>query len=207
VSVAEKVPGGGQLKARTPLRADRVFSGSCGPAVTVIAPTLTSFTTRGALSKSGKGAYEHYFDVRQVGSYRGAAELCGTTHKTVKRVLERAAAGGSTPRACGGHVISTWSPGWRPPESTNLVAGSRRSGRYGSPARPGTVTARAPPPAARHRCLQPGASSVGVPRPPLMDPPGLRAVRRRAAPERAPPAVGASPGRADLPAPRPTGGR
>ena len=24
-----------------------------------------------------------------VGSYRGAAELCGTTHKTVKRVIER----------------------------------------------------------------------------------------------------------------------
>jgi len=24
-----------------------------------------------------------------VGSYRGAAELCGTTHKTVKRVVER----------------------------------------------------------------------------------------------------------------------
>ncbi len=24
-----------------------------------------------------------------VGSYRGAAALCGTTHKTVKRVLER----------------------------------------------------------------------------------------------------------------------
>ena len=24
-----------------------------------------------------------------VGSYRGAAELCGTTHKTVKRVLAR----------------------------------------------------------------------------------------------------------------------
>jgi len=54
VSVPEKVPGGGQLKARTPLRADRVFSGSRGPAVTVIGPTLTSFTTRGALSKSGE---------------------------------------------------------------------------------------------------------------------------------------------------------
>jgi hypothetical protein len=26
---------------------------------------------------------------QQVGSYRGAAELCGTTHKTVKRVVER----------------------------------------------------------------------------------------------------------------------
>ncbi|WP_201407638.1 helix-turn-helix domain-containing protein, partial [Mycobacterium paraintracellulare] len=25
---------------------------------------------------------------QQVGSYRGAAELCGTTHKTVKRVME-----------------------------------------------------------------------------------------------------------------------
>lgn len=35
---------------------------------------------------------------RQVGSYRGAAELCGTTHKTVKRVIERAEAGGAPPR-------------------------------------------------------------------------------------------------------------
>ena len=65
---------------------------------------------------------------RQVGSYRGAAELCGTTHKSVKRVVEKAESGGSTPRACRGHVISTWSPSWRPPASTNLVAGSRRSG-------------------------------------------------------------------------------
>ena len=29
-----------------------------------------------------------------VGSYRGAAEICGTTHKTVKRVVERLEAGG-----------------------------------------------------------------------------------------------------------------
>jgi hypothetical protein len=34
----------------------------------------------------------------QVGTYRGAAELCGTTHKTVKRVIERAEAGGPPPR-------------------------------------------------------------------------------------------------------------
>jgi transposase len=34
----------------------------------------------------------------QVGTYRGAAELCGTTHKTVKRVIERAEAGGPAPR-------------------------------------------------------------------------------------------------------------
>ena len=34
---------------------------------------------------------------RQAGTYRGAAEICGTTHKTVKRVIERAEAGGAKP--------------------------------------------------------------------------------------------------------------
>jgi transposase len=34
---------------------------------------------------------------RQVGTYRGAAAMCGTTHKTVKRVVERAQAGGTRP--------------------------------------------------------------------------------------------------------------
>ncbi len=31
-----------------------------------------------------------------VGSYRGAAVMCGITHKTVKRIIERAEAGGKT---------------------------------------------------------------------------------------------------------------
>ena len=35
---------------------------------------------------------------REVGTYRGAAELCGTTHKMVKRAVERAAAGGPAQR-------------------------------------------------------------------------------------------------------------
>jgi hypothetical protein len=39
---------------------------------------------------------------RDVGSYRGAAAICGTTHKTVKRIIERHQAGGvaveKTPR-------------------------------------------------------------------------------------------------------------
>jgi transposase len=30
---------------------------------------------------------------RDVGSYRGAAEICGTTHKTVKRIIEAHEAG------------------------------------------------------------------------------------------------------------------
>jgi transposase len=41
---------------------------------------------------------------REVGSYRGAAEICGTTHKTVRRVVERHNAGGSAPeRKSRGH--------------------------------------------------------------------------------------------------------
>ena len=34
---------------------------------------------------------------REVGSYRGAALMCGTTHKTVKRVVQRAEAGEPPP--------------------------------------------------------------------------------------------------------------
>jgi hypothetical protein len=34
---------------------------------------------------------------RQVGTYRGAAVMCGTTHKTVRRVVERAESGGTRP--------------------------------------------------------------------------------------------------------------
>lgn len=34
---------------------------------------------------------------REVGTYRGGAELCGTTHKTVKRVVERVQSGGRPP--------------------------------------------------------------------------------------------------------------
>ncbi|MFC4113993.1 IS21 family transposase [Nonomuraea zeae] len=34
---------------------------------------------------------------REVGTYRGAAEMCGTTHKTVRRIIERALAGDKPP--------------------------------------------------------------------------------------------------------------
>jgi transposase len=34
---------------------------------------------------------------REVGSYRGAAEMCGTTPKTVRRIIERYRAGGQRP--------------------------------------------------------------------------------------------------------------
>ncbi len=35
---------------------------------------------------------------REVGTYRGAAQICATTHKTVRRVVERAEAGGDARR-------------------------------------------------------------------------------------------------------------
>ena len=34
---------------------------------------------------------------QEVGSYRGAAAICGTTHKTVKRIVERFEADGTPP--------------------------------------------------------------------------------------------------------------
>ena len=34
---------------------------------------------------------------QKVGTYRGAADMCGTTHKTVKRIVERHAAGQARP--------------------------------------------------------------------------------------------------------------
>ena len=34
---------------------------------------------------------------REAGTYRGAASIAGTTHKTVKRVIERHEAGGAAP--------------------------------------------------------------------------------------------------------------
>src|SRR4051812_4791552 len=34
---------------------------------------------------------------REVGSYRGAAQMCGTTHKTVRRIVERHNGGGAAP--------------------------------------------------------------------------------------------------------------
>jgi transposase len=35
---------------------------------------------------------------REVGTYRGAAAICGTTHKTVKRIVDRHEAGGAAPQ-------------------------------------------------------------------------------------------------------------
>ena len=44
---------------------------------------------------------------REVGSYRGAAAICGTTPKTVKRVIARHEAGGRAAVRCHGAATTT----------------------------------------------------------------------------------------------------
>jgi hypothetical protein len=40
--------------------------------------------------KSARDRMDIISTYQEIGTYRGAAELCGTTHKTVKRIVERA---------------------------------------------------------------------------------------------------------------------
>jgi len=51
----------------------------------------------------------------EVGTYRGAADICGTTHKTVRRVMERAEAG-DAPRSAPAVRVRNYD------EVTDLVA-------------------------------------------------------------------------------------
>jgi hypothetical protein len=74
---------------------------------------------------------------REVGTYRGAAEMCGTTHKTVRRIIEahEAASCGvaATPRSARGHNYD---------EVADLVAGKVKDTS-------GTISAKRLLPAAR----------------------------------------------------------
>lgn len=56
--------------------------------VTVAVPTEPSSTTQGSPLKNAKERMDVIAAYRDVGTYRGAAEICGTTHKTVKRIIE-----------------------------------------------------------------------------------------------------------------------
>jgi transposase len=54
-------------------------------------------TAWGALVKSARERMDIIAAYREAGTYRGAAEACGTTHKTVRRVIARHEAGGAAP--------------------------------------------------------------------------------------------------------------
>src|SRR5262249_57835405 len=49
------------------------------------------------LLKSARERMDIIAAYREVGTYRGAAQITGTTHKTVRRVIARHEAGGSAP--------------------------------------------------------------------------------------------------------------
>jgi Homeodomain-like domain len=55
----------------------------------VVVPS-THLPVRGAaLVKSAREQLDIVNAYAELGSYRAAAELCGTTHKTVRRIIER----------------------------------------------------------------------------------------------------------------------
>ncbi len=74
----------------------------------------TKTRPEGAIVKSPRERLDTLAAYRDLGSYRAAGELCGTTHKTVKRIVLRQRAGPPPPR---------------PPRAHNR----ERSGRVGQP--------------------------------------------------------------------------
>src|SRR5215212_12174321 len=57
----------------------------------------TTLTGRPSWMKSLRERMDIVNAYAELGSYRAAAEVCGTTHKTVKRIVERHNAGGAAP--------------------------------------------------------------------------------------------------------------
>jgi transposase len=72
--------------------------------VTVSVSSQIPVTAQGLPLKNARERMDILAAYQEVGSYRGAAELCGTTHKTVRRVVERHnTGGGALPRKDRGH--------------------------------------------------------------------------------------------------------
>ena len=60
---------------------------------TVRVPTTHRTVEEATPLKSARERMDIVAAYRQAGTYRGAAEMCGTTHRTVRRVIERWRAG------------------------------------------------------------------------------------------------------------------
>jgi hypothetical protein len=117
----EKVPTGGQIKV--PTRVRRVDQELLDGVVTVKVPT-THRHHLGVPLKSARDRMDIISAYQQVGSYRGAAELCGTTHKTVKRVVEKFEFGDAAPPR--GWLVPRKAP---PPNQTDPAAAGTRARR------------------------------------------------------------------------------
>ena len=65
--------------------------------MTVAVSKPSPITAQGTPLLSARKQLDIVTAYREIGTYRGAAEICGVTHKTVKRTVERDAAGGTRP--------------------------------------------------------------------------------------------------------------
>jgi hypothetical protein len=63
--------------------------------VTVSVSARSPITAQGLLLKNARERMDVLAAYREVGSYRGAADICGTTHKTVRRIVQAHEAGGA----------------------------------------------------------------------------------------------------------------
>jgi transposase len=82
---------------KSPLFVRRVARAVRSCVVTVAVPTKHAATTQGTPLKNARERMDVISAYRDVGSYRGAAAICGTTHKTVKRIIEQHEAAGEQP--------------------------------------------------------------------------------------------------------------
>jgi len=92
-------------------------------AVTVAVPT-SHRTAQGTPLKSARDRMDIISAYQQVGSYRAAAQLCGTTHRTVKRVVEKFEFGDAAPPR--GWLVPRKAP---PPTQTDPAAAGTRPRR------------------------------------------------------------------------------
>jgi hypothetical protein len=85
-----RVPGFGQIEVSTLRSSCRT---SCEALVVTVAVPTSHITTQGTPLKNARERMDVIAAYREVGSYRGAAAICGTTHKTVKRIIKQHEAG------------------------------------------------------------------------------------------------------------------
>src|ERR1700729_234546 len=75
-----------------------------GPRAVTVAVPPSHRTARELLLKSARERMDIIAAYREAGTFRGAAQITGTTHKTVRRVIARQEAGGAAPgRSPRGH--------------------------------------------------------------------------------------------------------
>src|ERR1700690_992337 len=70
---------------------------SFGPRAVTVAVSASHRTARDLLLKSARERMDIIAAYQEAGTYRGAAQIAGTTHKTVRRVIARQEVGGAAP--------------------------------------------------------------------------------------------------------------